>query len=339
MKIFSEEQTNKRFKFRGVLAFKTINNEVLKSEQNNSEQSHLLNKDSALHENCLPSIKIDQNDNFGMSFEPFAGQCINGNKNTENRKKTKYIRLNARHIKNNKKTQYNIGRWTEDEHRRFIEAILKHGNEWKAVQRHIKSRSSTQSRSHSQKFFLKIKNYDIFDFKDRKPCISSLNEIAKKLSDKDREDMLELLISYEYCDIPESNKLIAPEKLLTKKRKYENNNSLEFDMDDELLNLTFSSNAFAMTNTNTVSLSNLPSRSEIKEEKRDEFQDNFQKAFLTSRIRRHSFEDNIFLLYADAFLDKSNMRRRSVSKNKRRDTKEDNYLDSLIEFNNDYIVL
>ena len=150
--------------------------------------------------------------------------------------------------------------------------------------------------------------------------------------------MLELLISYEYCDIPDSNKLIAPEKLLTKKRKYENN-ALDFDMDDELLNLTFSSNAFAMTNTNTVSLTNLPSKSEVKEDKKDEFQDNFQKAFLTSRIRRHSFEDNIFLLYADAFLDKSNIRRRSVSKNKRRDTKEDNYLDSLIEFNNDYIVL
>ena len=51
----------------------------------------------------------------------------------------------------------NNGRWTKDEHKKFIEAIFQHGNEWKKVQQHIKTRSSTQTRSHAQKFFIQIK--------------------------------------------------------------------------------------------------------------------------------------------------------------------------------------
>ena len=48
------------------------------------------------------------------------------------------------------------GRWTEDEHSKFIKGILEYGNDWKMVQKIIKTRSSTQARSHAQKFFLKI---------------------------------------------------------------------------------------------------------------------------------------------------------------------------------------
>ena len=51
----------------------------------------------------------------------------------------------------------NIGRWTDSEHEKFLEAILLFGNEWKLVQTHIKTRSSTQARSHAQKFFLRLK--------------------------------------------------------------------------------------------------------------------------------------------------------------------------------------
>ena len=55
------------------------------------------------------------------------------------------------------KTQFNSGRWKEEEHKKFIEGILEYGNEWKKVQKIIKTRSSTQARSHAQKFFLRIK--------------------------------------------------------------------------------------------------------------------------------------------------------------------------------------
>ena len=48
------------------------------------------------------------------------------------------------------------GRWTRDEHYRFVEALKLYGKEWKRVQEHIGTRSSTQARSHAQKFFVKL---------------------------------------------------------------------------------------------------------------------------------------------------------------------------------------
>ena len=57
----------------------------------------------------------------------------------------------------NQNNEYHSGRWTNEEHQKFIEGILNYGNEWKRVQSIIKTRSSTQARSHAQKFFLRMK--------------------------------------------------------------------------------------------------------------------------------------------------------------------------------------
>ena len=43
-----------------------------------------------------------------------------------------------------------------DEHFRFIEALQLYGKEWTRVQIHVGTRSSTQARSHAQKFFVKL---------------------------------------------------------------------------------------------------------------------------------------------------------------------------------------
>ena len=43
----------------------------------------------------------------------------------------------------NNTDKYQIGRWTKEEHEKFIEGILSYGNEWKKVQKIIKTRSST----------------------------------------------------------------------------------------------------------------------------------------------------------------------------------------------------
>ena len=55
-------------------------------------------------------------------------------------------------------SEFNFGRWTDEEHHLFIKGILEFGSEWKMVQKIIKTRSSIQARSHAQKFFLKINN-------------------------------------------------------------------------------------------------------------------------------------------------------------------------------------
>jgi SHAQKYF class myb-like DNA-binding protein len=50
-----------------------------------------------------------------------------------------------------------IGRWRPEEHKKFIEAIIKYGNNWKDVEKYIDTRTSTQARSHAQKYFEKMK--------------------------------------------------------------------------------------------------------------------------------------------------------------------------------------
>ena len=57
---------------------------------------------------------------------------------------------------------YNSGRWSDEEHLLFIDAIFTHANDWKSVQAMIKTRSCSQARSHAQKFFIKLKEIQTF---------------------------------------------------------------------------------------------------------------------------------------------------------------------------------
>jgi SHAQKYF class myb-like DNA-binding protein len=54
------------------------------------------------------------------------------------------------------KGHYNSGRWTRLEHFKFLEALKIFGKEWQRVQQHVFTRTSTQARSHAQKFFVKL---------------------------------------------------------------------------------------------------------------------------------------------------------------------------------------
>ena len=50
-----------------------------------------------------------------------------------------------------------LGRWSYEEHKRFVRSIVKYPNNWVKITKEVKTRSDVQIRSHSQKFFKKLK--------------------------------------------------------------------------------------------------------------------------------------------------------------------------------------
>ena len=48
----------------------------------------------------------------------------------------------------------NFGKWTDDEHERFLRGLELHGRKWSKIANFVQSRSSVQVRTHAQKYFL-----------------------------------------------------------------------------------------------------------------------------------------------------------------------------------------
>ena len=114
-------------------------------------------------------------------------------------------------MKNNKdKNGVNGGRWSYEEHIKFIEGIIQFGKNWKNVQKYVGSRTSAQARSHAQKFFLKLKtmknNKFNFDFSGNNiKSLSDIIDVIKK-NNSNPEYIINTLISLsDSISINESN--------------------------------------------------------------------------------------------------------------------------------------
>lgn len=67
-----------------------------------------------------------------------------------------FMKTTGRPSKKGTKNGVHAGRWTREEHEKFLTALNLFGREWRKVADYIKSRTSAQIRSHAQKYFAKL---------------------------------------------------------------------------------------------------------------------------------------------------------------------------------------
>jgi len=102
------------------------------------------------------------------------------------------------------KAHFRSGRWTRLEHFKFLEALKMFGKEWQKVQQHVYTRTSTQARSHAQKFFVKLEKKEL-----------TLEEFLNKLDIEQLKVDLNIGVEGDSTDYDESQPLlrIANQKL------------------------------------------------------------------------------------------------------------------------------
>ena len=121
-----------------------------------------------------------------------------------------------------KKRDY--GKWSSDEHERFLEAMNKYGNSWKDVASYIKTRSMAQIRSHAQKYYRQLASENLNavkkEFSGRRPIFVVTRYYRNKTSLKNK---VEINNAWPMNDakILESNKpkLEKNEEIITKKEE------------------------------------------------------------------------------------------------------------------------
>lgn len=313
MKLFREpHESFAKLKYKNNLCFKAafVNNGIPDSQSRLSHEntiSSLTIRDSS---NCDSSLDLSMIDTgFGMNIEDFRplltnklpsqqtiGVNLKASLQMVNKPKNKSIKFRPRVLRP-KKVVLNNGRWTEDEHRRFIEAIFKFGNEWKSVEKHILSRSSAQSRSHSQKFFLKLTGYKLPELENKKPCIETLYETSKAMSASERDKLLNKLMAYEYSQQDDhlASKNRHKATLLAHKRSINKTNLFSTRKFKEELDDQEPQTSSCLSQSSLTTLCTNASKEVTYFE--DEFSIIFLKTFENQRNRKCSFDDNKHILF------------------------------------------
>ena len=189
------------------------------------------------------------------------------------------IKIIKKNNRREKRSFLNEGRWSFDEHIKFIEALVKYGKNWKDVQKYVGTRSTAQARSHAQKFLLKLKmirNSNLaFDFANNnvKNLSHVIDEIKRKKENNEDENsyIINTLISLSETISNENNGLnqnirkFRKFKREQKIKKEENQTNYKLNNDkNDLFNNNY--DAFINNENNQIELK----EPEIKEEREEQ---------------------------------------------------------------------
>jgi len=233
----------------------------------NFSSSELSSPIASSNRNIVSNEFLDKNTKFNKDIsENSENNLIEKIVNTinEETKKINSFDLNIskeknKKIKEKKNSFINEGRWSYEEHIKFIEALIEYGKNWKKVQKYVGTRSTSQIRSHSQKFLLKlkmIKNTNLnIDFKTNK--IKNLSDIILEIKRQNinNEDEKTFILNY-FMNL---NEIIAKENSKINKRKKEvrlNKDSSKLNNDNSKLNIEINKQSDNLNNKDETNISN-----------------------------------------------------------------------------------
>ena len=305
------KQEEKKPLFFNINKFNIINPNILNSPITNSTEGTLANNKDI--------EKSDSSDTLDFS----ALNTVNIF-NTKNSKEIGNLNEVSNIMKNNKdKNGVNGGRWSYEEHIKFIEGIIQFGKNWKNVQKYVGSRTSAQARSHAQKFFLKLKtmknNKFNFDFSDNNiKSLSDIIDVIKKnnnnpeyiintlISLSDSISINELNTENDLCRSKSSDKIIKnKEKELDKekgkneiiiKNNGDNNNNFNNIKKDEKIKLDNNINKIKEINIKDNNDNIIQDNNNININKRFEEPKEIISFINRPKTQRYVFDDGILFL-------------------------------------------
>ena len=142
----------------------------------------------------------------------------------------------------------NKGKWLPDENERFLEGVAKYGGNWRKIQSNIRTRTTTQARSHAQKIILKIKHKKLLKIPSWVNTIQELFCLIKQFPHKTYKNLCETILLITNEDLKGNNskqrkvnnkecKSNSLEKCFNKNNSTEDVTELSVDFEkDELFN-------------------------------------------------------------------------------------------------------
>ena len=183
----------------------------------------------------------------------FFGKSHNKNANKICKKKKLFQTCNYSYFDNSIKNT-NEGKWSSEEHIKFIESFVNYGKKWATIQKCVGTRSSSQVRSHAQKFFIRLKrlNTDKYSFNLRNNNIKSLSDVINiiainnKSGKNNKEYLIDTLIAL--SDLNRGNKAKKSferkkDNLILEIKQEEAVNDKISKIDDKILNKINSNNS------------------------------------------------------------------------------------------------
>lgn len=143
------------------------------------------------------------------------------------------------------------GRWTPEEHLKFLRGIVMFGKNWKQIQKFIGTRTSTQARSHAQKFFYKLKQC-----KDEEigidftlDNVKNLTDMVNQIKSENKEYIVKVLNNLAFLEDTGGSKyknLVGSQCLILNTNDEEasntENNIGSKDNDDKIIDNKFNNN-------------------------------------------------------------------------------------------------